>query len=99
MNRRAFIAGLGSAAVWPLAAGAQAPLPVVGFVHAGAADAFASRVAAFRKGLGETGYVEGQNVTVEYHISRRRRLARSEARCATTRSTTIQRRRSGMSSA
>jgi putative ABC transport system substrate-binding protein len=42
-------------------------MPVVGFVSGGAADTSAGRVAAFRKGLGETGYFEGQNVTVEYH--------------------------------
>jgi putative ABC transport system substrate-binding protein len=42
-------------------------MPVIGFVNGGSADATAGRVAAFRKGLGETGYVEGQNVTVEYH--------------------------------
>jgi putative ABC transport system substrate-binding protein len=44
-----------------------AAVPVIGVVNAGSADAYTSRVAAFRKGLGETGYVEGQNVTVEYH--------------------------------
>src|SRR6202162_4392138 len=42
-------------------------MPVVGFVNVGSADGFADRARVFRKGLGETGYVEGQNVTVEYH--------------------------------
>jgi putative ABC transport system substrate-binding protein len=68
MRRREFIAGLGSAAAWPVAARAQQPvLPVIGFVNPGTADASARLVAAFRKGLGETGYVEGQNATIEYH--------------------------------
>jgi putative tryptophan/tyrosine transport system substrate-binding protein len=68
MRRREFIAGFGSAAAWPLGARAQQPaMPVVGFIDGGSADASAGYVAAFRKGLGETGYVEGQNVTVEYH--------------------------------
>jgi putative ABC transport system substrate-binding protein len=54
--------------VWPLTAQAQqSPLAVVGFIRDGSADASARFAASFRKGLNEAGYVEGQNVTVEYH--------------------------------
>src|SRR5262245_25836063 len=65
-KRREFITLLGGAAAWPLAARAQQPTPIVGLVSGRAADASPRDVAAFRKGLNETGYFEGQNVAIEY---------------------------------
>src|SRR5258708_37971727 len=67
MRRREFIAGLSGAAAWPLVAGAQeAAMPVIGFLNPGAPETRRVQVEAFRRGLAETGYVDGRNATVEY---------------------------------
>ena len=69
IGRRRLITALGGAAVaWPLAVrGQQAGLPVVAFINAGSPEGSVTRATAFREGLNESGYVDGQNVTVEYH--------------------------------
>src|SRR5262249_20065076 len=68
MQRRDFIKVVaGSAMVWPLAARAQqSAMPVVGFINAAAAQSYKQQLAAFFKGLEETGYVDGKNVMIEY---------------------------------
>ena len=67
MRRREFIKVIaGSAVTWPLAAYAQSALPVIGFLSGVSPGPFAQRLAAFRRGLNETGIVDGQNVTIEY---------------------------------
>jgi putative ABC transport system substrate-binding protein len=68
IRRREFVVTLGGvSAAWPIAVRAQQPaMLVVGFLHSGSPEPNVNRVAAFRKGLSEAGYVEGQNVTIEY---------------------------------
>ena len=80
MRRREFIALGGVVVAWPLAARAQQGVPTVGFLLPAGLPAESVRLAAFRKGLGETGYVEGHNVVVERRAlagpARRARKAR-----------------------
>ena len=73
MRRRDFIAILSSAMTWPIAASAQqATIPVIGFLHTRSPDDTVNQVAAFRRGLAEQGYVDGQSVTIEYRFARGR---------------------------
>ena len=66
MNRRQMIAALGGVATWPIAARAQQTLPVIGLLSSETADWYADRLSAFREGLGETGYIEGRSVMIDY---------------------------------
>src|SRR3981081_1461909 len=66
MNRRTMLSLLGGAVGWPLAAGAQQPMPVIGFLGIGSAERWVEILQKFREGLAETGFREGQNVAIEY---------------------------------
>ena len=81
MNRRTFITLLGGAAAWPLAARAQQLMPTIGFLRSASLGDATLRVTEFRHGLKDTGYIEGQNVAIEYH-SAENRLDRLQAMVA-----------------
>jgi putative ABC transport system substrate-binding protein len=69
LRRREFIAGIGCAAAWPLAAGAQRPaMPVIGYLSGRTAESDASMLVSVRRGLADVGYVEGRNVAIEYRF-------------------------------
>ena len=71
MRRRDFIKVIGGTVAWPLAAHAQQPaMPVIGFLSSAAFNTFAEAVSAFRRGLNETGFIEGQNVAIEYRSAK-----------------------------
>ena len=66
MKRREFITGLVGTAAWPLAARAQQGMPMIGFLSSRSPGEFASLVSAFRQGLRDTGFIEGQNVSIAF---------------------------------
>jgi putative tryptophan/tyrosine transport system substrate-binding protein len=66
MRRREIVAGFVATLAWPLAARAQQAMPVIGFLNSASPNEYAPMVAEFRQGLKQAGYVEGQNVVIEY---------------------------------
>jgi putative ABC transport system substrate-binding protein len=73
MRRRQFIAGLGSAAAWPVLARAQqAALPVIGVLYGGTPEGMAPQVTVLRRTLNAAGYVEGRNIAFEYRVAENR---------------------------
>jgi putative tryptophan/tyrosine transport system substrate-binding protein len=69
VRRREFITLFGGAAAWPIAARAQQPMPVVGFLVTASAEGYGTRVAAVRQGMADAGYIDGRNVTIEYRYA------------------------------
>jgi hypothetical protein len=89
IRRREFLVSLGSTAAWPLAVRAQQPIvPLVGILSSASLSAFTDLLGAFRQGLKETGYVEGQNVAIELAAAHLANLG--EARAQTLREQTLQ---------